>query len=157
MNTPIGQGFRGPDGHLGFLLRQAQHAMRNAIDRELRPLELTGPQFSLLGILHAEPGISGAEAARDGMLTAQTTNEVIVALERRALVERRPHPRDRRMRQVFLTPEGEAAFAAAAGRVRTLERRAASGLTPDEAGRLKAWLVTCAQALEDPGDQRSSG
>jgi DNA-binding MarR family transcriptional regulator len=153
MPTRIGDDFRGPEGHLGFLLRQAQHAMRTAIDRELRPLDLTGPQFSLLGIVHAEPGISGADAARDGMLTPQTTNEVIVALERRALVERRPHPRDGRTRRVFLTPEGERAYAAAVARVRALERRAASGLTPAEVAGLKAWLVTCAQALENPADQ----
>jgi DNA-binding MarR family transcriptional regulator len=153
MPTEIGEGFRGPGGHLGFLLRQAQHAMRLAIDRELRPLGLTGPQFSLLGIVHAEPGISGADAARDGMLTAQTTNEVILALERRGLIERRPHPRDARMRQVYLTPKGKAAYAAAIARVRALERRATSGLTPAEDARLKAWLVACAQALEDRADQ----
>jgi DNA-binding MarR family transcriptional regulator len=153
MPTRLGQGFRGPQGHLGFLLRQAQHAMRTAIDRELRPLELTGPQFSLLGILHAEPGISGADAARDGMLTAQTTNEVILVLERRELIERRPHPRDRRARQMYLTPKGEAAFAAAAARVRALERRAESGLERGEVRRLKAWLVACAEALDDLADQ----
>jgi DNA-binding MarR family transcriptional regulator len=153
MPTPIGADFRGPDGHLGFLLRQAQHALRTAIDRELRPLELTAPQFSLLGIVHAEPGISGADAARDGMLTAQTTNEVILALERRALIERRPHPRDARARQVLLTPAGEAAYAAASERVRALERRAAAGLAPAELRRLKAWLVACAEALEERADQ----
>jgi DNA-binding MarR family transcriptional regulator len=152
MPVRIGDDFRGPGGHLGFLLRQAQHAMRTAVDRELRPLELTGPQFSLLGIVHAQPGISGADAARDGMLTAQTTNEVIVALERRSLVKRRPHPRDGRARRVFLTAEGEATYAEAVTRVRALERRAASGLRHRELDQLKAWLVACAQALE-PSDQ----
>jgi DNA-binding MarR family transcriptional regulator len=150
MPTPIGTGFRGPDGHLGYVLRQAQHALRIAIDRELRPLALSGPQFSLLGIVHAEPGVSGADAARDGMLTAQTTNEIVAALERRGLIERRPHPRDRRARQMRLTPEGEELYAAAAARVHELERRMASDLSEPETRQLKAWLVRCALALQDP-------
>lgn len=153
MPTPIGEDFRGPDGHLGFLLRQAQHAFRVALDRDLRHLGLTAPQFSLMGIVHAEPGISGADAARDGMLTAQTTNEVTVALERRGLLERRPHPRDGRTRRTFLTAEGEAALAGASARARALERRMAVGLSPADAGRLKAWLVDCARALEDAAAQ----
>jgi DNA-binding MarR family transcriptional regulator len=150
MPTPLGEGFRGPDGNLGFLLRQAQHALRGAIDRELRDLDLTGPQFSLLGIVHAEPGISGADAARDGMLTAQTTQEVIVALERRGLLERRAHARDRRIRQVHLTARGEAAYAAAHERVRALEARMADGLRAEELRHVKEWLVRCAASLGAP-------
>lgn len=150
MPTPLGEGFRGPDGNLGFLLRQAQHALRGAIDRALRELDLTGPQFSLLGIVHAEPGISGADAARDGMLTAQTTQEVIVALERRGLIERRAHARDRRIRQVHLTARGEAAYAAAQERVRVLEARMADGLRAEELRQVKRWLVRCAASLGAP-------
>lgn len=150
MPTPLGEGFRGPDGNVGFLLRQAQHALRGAIDRELRELDLTAPQFSLLGILHAEPGISGADAARDGMLTAQTTQELIVTLERRGLLERRPHARDARIRQVFLTADGEAAHAAAARRVRALEQRMVEGLAAADVRRLREWLVACAAALGEP-------
>jgi DNA-binding MarR family transcriptional regulator len=150
MTTPLGEGFRGPDGHIGFLLRQAQHALRAAIDRELRELDLTAPQFSLLGIVHAEPGISGADAARDGMLTAQTTQELIAALERRGLLERRPHPRDRRARQVFLTAPGATAYAGATKRVRALEQRMVRSLVPADVARLKAWLVDCALELGEP-------
>jgi DNA-binding MarR family transcriptional regulator len=150
MPTPLGEGFRGPDGNLGFLLRQAQHALRGAIDRELRELDLTAPQFSLLGIVHAEPGISGADAARDGMLTAQTTQEVIVALERRGLLERRAHARDRRIRQVRLTARGEAAYAAAQERVRELEARMADGFDAGELRQVKQWLVRCAVSLDAP-------
>lgn len=152
MPIPIGKGFRGPNGHLGFLLRQAQHAMRTAIDRELRALDLTSPQFSLLGIVHAAPGISGADAARDGMLSAQATNELTVALERRGLLERRPHPRDARVRKLFLTPAGTAAHAEASRRVRDIERHAAERLTSAELRRFKAWLVVCAQSLDAADD-----
>ena len=40
----IGQGYRGVDGHSGYLLRQAWHAFRGAMEQALRPYGLTSAQ-----------------------------------------------------------------------------------------------------------------
>jgi hypothetical protein len=95
MPTNLGDGFRGPDGRVGYLLRQAHQAFRTAAQAELATLELTFPQYSVLSVADAEPGLSGAELARDTMLTPQTTNEIITLLVAADLLERRPDARDR--------------------------------------------------------------
>ena len=90
MVTAIGEGFRGPDGRVGYLLRQAHQAFRAAAQAGLAPLGLTLPQYSVLSVADAQPGLSGAELARDSMLTPQTTNEIISLLAAAGLLERRP-------------------------------------------------------------------
>jgi CBS domain len=47
---------------------------------ELGHLGLTPPQYSVMSVAAAEPGLSGAELASDCMLTPQTTNEIISLL-----------------------------------------------------------------------------
>lgn len=147
MPVPLGEGFRGPEGRVGYLLRQAQHALRLAMDASLRNLGITVPQFQILGVIQAEPGLSGAELARDSMLTPQSVNELVVTIERAGLIERRPHPRDGRVRAVHLTPEGQRTIAAAKKRVYAVEHQMVSGLSADEQRLLRTWLVECAKAV----------
>ena len=86
MATMIGDGFRGPDGRVGYLLRQANQAFRAAVQSGLGPLGLTLPQYSVLSVADAEPGLSGAELARDSMLTPQASDEIISLLTDLALL-----------------------------------------------------------------------
>ena len=51
-------------------------------------LGLTPPQYSVLSLATAEPGLSGAELARDCMLTPQTTNQIISLLAAAGLLKR---------------------------------------------------------------------
>ena len=60
-----GQGKRGEGGHLAYLLRQAQAAARLSLERALTSTGLTHPQFVVLTMLNAYPGLSGADCARD--------------------------------------------------------------------------------------------
>ena len=45
-----GEGKRGPEGYLGYLLRQAAVATRTAMDRALADQGLTSPQFAVLAL-----------------------------------------------------------------------------------------------------------
>lgn len=152
MVTRLGDGFRGADGAVGYLLRQAQLTLRKALDTALRELGITTPQFSVLSVLEVESGLSGAEVARVSMLTPQTTNGILVALERAGRIERTPAPRDGRVLQVRLTDAGRALVRDARERVAAVERRMTAPLTPAESRQFRHWLVTCAQALEDGPD-----
>ena len=69
-----GEAKRGPEGHLGYLLRQASAAFRGATDRALAQLGVTTPQFGVLTMIVAYPGLSGADLARLSFLTPQTIN-----------------------------------------------------------------------------------
>jgi DNA-binding MarR family transcriptional regulator len=149
MVSRVGEGFRGPDGAVGYLLRQAQLSLRRAIDAALRDLGLTTPQFSVLSVLDVEPGLSGADLARASMLTPQTVNGIVLALERAGRIERTPAPRDRRVLQVRLTESGRALLGTARTRVAAVEQRMTVALGDDQVAQLRAWLVACARALDD--------
>jgi DNA-binding MarR family transcriptional regulator len=143
----IGEDFRGPEGPVTFLLRQAHSALRVVIDRELAPLGLTGPQFSALNVIARLPGLSGTELARASMLTQQTTNEILLALERRRWITRQARASNRRVLEVHATAEGRRIIAQARRTVYRVERRMVADLDARDRARLREWLVLCAQAL----------
>ena len=147
MATAIGDGFRGPDGRVGYLLRQAHQAFRGAAQAELVSLGLTLPQYSILSVADAEPGLSGAELARDSMLTPQTTNEIITLLIKADLLERRPDARDKRLRRMFVTATGRALVIQARPVVHAVEQRMTASLGDANLARLRAWLSDCALNL----------
>ena len=69
-------------------------------------LGLTPPQYSVLSVAAAQPGLPGAELGRDCMLTPQATSEIISLLAAAGLLERRPDARDRRLRLMVVTEAG---------------------------------------------------
>ena len=103
---PPGQGKRGEQGYLAYLLRQAQAATRLAMERALADLGVTSPQFVVLTMLRAYPGLSGADLARVAMLTPQTTGVIIRNLERDGAIKKAPHPIHGRVLQWTVTRRG---------------------------------------------------
>ena len=60
----IGEGKRGEQGRLGYLLRQANATQRQAMEQAMADLGVTSPQFVVLTMLNAYPGISSAARSR---------------------------------------------------------------------------------------------
>jgi DNA-binding MarR family transcriptional regulator len=143
----IGEEFRGPDGRVAFLLRQANSALRTVIERELAPLGITGPQYSALNVIVRLPGLSGTELAHASALTQQTTNEIVVALERKRWIVRRARPGDRRVLDVHPTDEGRRVISRARRIVSRIERRMVAALHVRDQAQFREWLVQCAKAL----------
>ncbi|MGY4507192.1 DNA-binding MarR family transcriptional regulator [Bradyrhizobium sp. USDA 3650] len=101
-----GEGKRGEQGYLGYLLRQAHAAVRLTMERSLADLGVTSPQFAVLTMLNAYPGLSGADVARLTFLTPQTVGVIIRNLERDGAIVMTPHPVHGRIQQWTLTPRG---------------------------------------------------
>lgn len=94
-------------------VQRAARALGRRFDEALRPLGLTNGQFSLMMSLNRpEPPGMGSVAALLAM-DRTTLTAALKPLERRGLVESRPHPKDRRSRLLALTAEGQALLAAA--------------------------------------------
>jgi hypothetical protein len=72
-----GQGKRGEQGYLAYLLRQAQAATRLTMERALSEIGVTPPQFVVLTMLRAYPGLSGAELARVAASLSATSNAIV--------------------------------------------------------------------------------
>jgi DNA-binding MarR family transcriptional regulator len=145
--TAPGEGKRGPAGHVGYLLRQAQGAFRLAGDAALADLGLTVPRFGLLTLVGAYGPLSGAALARLLVQTPQTVDEGVKNLARAGLVVRAPDPRHGRALRAALTPKGAARLGAAKRRINALERRLMSGLAPAEERVVRAWLAAVARDL----------
>ncbi|BEV70820.1 MULTISPECIES: MarR family winged helix-turn-helix transcriptional regulator [unclassified Paludibacterium] len=146
-----GEGKRGEDGHLGYLLRQAAAMHRLKMERALSDLGVTPPQFSVLTMLAAYPGQSNADIARLAMLTPPTVTVIVGNLESMGAVLRRPHAQHGRIQHIDLTEQGMALLASCRARVQQLEAALAAGLSESETTLLRRWLAGVAREGEAEG------
>ena len=141
---PPGQGKRGERGHLAYLLRQAQAAARLTIERALAELGVTSPQFVVLTMLKAYPGLSGADLARVALLTPQTVGIIIRNLERDGAIRKTPHPVHGRVLQWTLTRRGATLLDKCRRHVNAVERRLVAGLSKKSQMTVRRWLARVA-------------
>ena len=152
---PPGRGKRGEQGYLAYLLRQAQAATRLTLERSLAGLGVTPPQFVVLTMLRAYPGLSGADLARVALLTPQTVGVIIRNLERDGAIRKTPHPVHGRVLQWTLTRHGATLLGQCRRHAIALEWRLAAGLTATEQLAIRRWLSKIAADLQQ--DAGSSG
>lgn len=118
-----------PHKTLGYALKRAQHAMRQNMDRQLKKLGLSAPQYAVLASVEAEPGASNAHLARLAFITPQTMQVMLVKLEQAGLIERLPDAEHGRIQRTTLTHQGRKTLGlahAAASKSETIARDAAS-------------------------------
>lgn len=151
MLTSIGEDYRGPDGRLGYLMRQAQQALWVALESALRPLGISASQFGVLRLVEVEPGATGAELAYTSMFSPQATQEILVVLEAAGLVDRKSDASDRRVRRTFLTKKGARILKEAHAEAIILEERMMSGMSHRQSQDLKKSLVHVARVLAEEG------
>ncbi|KNY21442.1 MarR family transcriptional regulator [Methylobacterium sp. ARG-1] len=140
-----GEGKRGMEGHLGYLLRQAAQTHRNRVERALDDLGLTLPQFSVLTMLAAYPGHSNADLARLALLTPQTMSVIVANLLKAELIARVPHQIHGRIQKIALTDAAQSLLDAAKRRVYALEADMLGDLTGAEQAIIRQWLVRIAR------------
>jgi DNA-binding MarR family transcriptional regulator len=124
--------------------QRAARALARRFDDAFRPLALTNGQFSLMMALNQpEPPPMGRIAAFLAM-DRTTLTAALKPLERRGLVEVRPHPTDRRSRVLVLTPSGRTLLAQAVPIWTRTHQEVEALLGEAEADRLRALLATLA-------------
>jgi DNA-binding MarR family transcriptional regulator len=135
---------------IGFLLKSLQHTLRQNLDEALRKqgVELSFAQLACLFNLHYEPGISGAQMARRAMVSAQTMNAALHALERDGLIERRPHPDSRRADSWSITAAGLEELERARAVGSSMFRRMLGTLDGVEVTAFGDYLRRCLAALD---------
>jgi MarR family transcriptional regulator for hemolysin len=93
-----------PDINFGFLVSDVARLLREKFNATAQKLGLTLAQARVLAHLSRNEGIS--QVALSAILEVQpiTLLRQIDRLEKSGFVERRVHPTDRRMQQLYLTP-----------------------------------------------------
>ncbi|MGK5557809.1 MarR family winged helix-turn-helix transcriptional regulator [Actinomadura kijaniata] len=124
---------------LGFIKR-AEQSTQAAKEHVLRDHGITPAQQSAMAILSDHDGITAAELARKCAVTPQTMNSTLGRLEKRGLIERRPHPMHGTLIEVRLTDQGRELFDRADARVAELDTALAANLNPEELAELKRLL-----------------
>ena len=146
--TPkAGEGKRGPEGHLGYLVRQANVAVRAAMEIALADIDATPAQFAVLTMIVAYPGISGAELARLTFLTPQTINVIVRNLVRGGAIEKTAHAVHGRVLRLTATTRGQALLKRCRVRVQEVEARISGLAGKDEAKAVRRWLAAVAEEL----------
>ncbi|HVJ44025.1 MAG TPA: MarR family transcriptional regulator [Dongiaceae bacterium] len=87
---------------LGFILHDVARLLRKRFEQRARGLGLTRSQWQTLVYLNVNEGIHQGGLAEILEIEAITLVRILDKLEARGLIERRPHPTDRRIRSLFL-------------------------------------------------------
>lgn len=127
-------------GSLTFLVRTVWLNMRSAIGDELKAFGLSTSQYATLMMANAQPGSSIADIAREVASSRQAANEMVCGLELAGLVERRPHPSDRRTHQIQVTDSGRQLLAKARIEVARRENELEAAFTADQQAAIRDWL-----------------
>jgi DNA-binding MarR family transcriptional regulator len=91
---------------IAWLMQEAVHYTRKAVDEAVRAHGVTVSQWAVLYRLARRPGLSGAELAREMLLTPQAAHQALTTLVRKGLVERKPDPNHARIFRAVLTDDG---------------------------------------------------
>jgi DNA-binding MarR family transcriptional regulator len=141
---------------LGLLLRLVTQHWGYDVDAALRAAgfsDIRAPHANVFPFVPAE-GIQVSRLARLAQVRKQTMVQTVEELERAGYVERRPDPRDRRGRLVFLTPRGDALQAVAVDAAQHVTERWAELTSPGEIEALRGSLE---RLLERLRESRSEG
>jgi MarR family transcriptional regulator for hemolysin len=92
-------------------LSDVARAMRTYIDQCAREHGMTRAQWGVLARLERQEGMTQAELAETLEIQPISLVRLIDRLCDHGLVERRPHPRDRRANRLYLTDKGSATLA----------------------------------------------
>ena len=124
-------------GQLFFRLWRASHE-RTA--EALETVGMTPPLFALLNVLGARTGAIQQELGQTMGIDPSTMVSLIDQLESAGLAKRRTHPKDRRAREVSITPKGRRALEQARGLATQVEDGVLRGLNAAERGQLLTLL-----------------
>jgi DNA-binding MarR family transcriptional regulator len=130
----------------------AAHRIRTRADASLREYGLSLPAYKLLRSLENSDQ-SMREVSEILHVSPRTVTDMIDSLSARGLVARGPHPADRRVTLLSLTPDGRRQLAAAAALAERSHSAAMSGLSSQDQQTLRRLLDQVAPADQASADE----
>lgn len=125
---------------VGYNARRASLAIIEVFMERMAVYGLTVVDFSVLSLVAHNPGITSRQLCTALSILPPNLVGLIAALDRRGLVERRPHPTDGRALGLHLTRSGKALVKQAEATAAELEVDATARLTERERATLIALL-----------------
>lgn len=120
------------EGLLGYNARRAALAVIEVFLVRMAPYGLKPVDFSVMSLITHNPGITSRQLCHTLGILPPNLVGMVNTLEKRELIERRPHPRDGRAMGLHLTPSGQELMREAERTAAALEADVAGGLTAAE-------------------------
>ena len=136
---------------IGLLLRLVYQSYSQEIEVALREAGFDDVRPTAGNVFPFVPpeGITVSALAERARVRKQTMTQAVEQLERAGYVERRPNPRDRRSRLVFLTERGASVPPVTHAAAEGVEGRWAELTSPEELEALRGSLLRLLGQLED--------
>ena len=135
-----------PSG-LAYLVGRLDHVLSRRLRERLAPLGLTVTQYTALSVFRAQGSLSNAQLAERTMVSPQSANEMVKAMEGQGWIERRPDPTHGRIIRISLTIAGHAVMERCDAEVVEVEAQMFAGLKLDEKMALHGALRGAVRAL----------
>ncbi|MFJ9691559.1 MarR family winged helix-turn-helix transcriptional regulator [Kitasatospora sp. NPDC101183] len=132
---------------LGHAVKRAEQALIAEKSRALRTVDLTVPQYVALLVLQQSSGMSGAQLARECMVTPQTMTTILTNLENKGLISREPSSVHQKVLVTRLTRSGRALAKKADTLALGVEQRLTDALSAAEQAQLRDLLDRSTAAL----------
>ena len=120
------------EGLIGYNARRAALAVIEVFMQRMGIYDLRPVDFSVLSLVTHNPGITSRQLCTTLGILPPNLVGMINALEKRALIMRKPHPTDGRAMGLHLTPSGRKLVRDAERTAAELEAQAASRLSATE-------------------------
>jgi DNA-binding MarR family transcriptional regulator len=120
------------EGLIGYNARRAALTVIAVFLERMKPYGLRPVEFSTLSLITHNPGVTARQLCHALGVLPPNMVGLINGLEQRALIERRPHPSDRRAQGLHLSAQGQAMMLAAERTAAELEQDAAHRLSAAE-------------------------
>ncbi|MGZ6123448.1 MAG: MarR family winged helix-turn-helix transcriptional regulator [Myxococcales bacterium] len=129
------------------MLWAVDHALQSASKRMESTFGLTGPQRLVVRIVGRFPGIAAGRVAEILHVHPSTLTGILKRLEARAVLQRRPDPRDARRALFILTAKGRKLDTVRTGTVEQAVRRVL-GKDPDKVAAAQEVLAALSEELD---------
>jgi DNA-binding MarR family transcriptional regulator len=139
---------------VSYLIKWVERGLRSELDAVLARHGLSTPEYTALSVLRERGGLSSAQLARRAFVSPQAMNQLVIALERRRLIERHPDAEHRLILRARLTRAGRALLARCDRAVIDVEASLLSGLSRSETAALRHALASCVAALARMGSEK---
>jgi DNA-binding MarR family transcriptional regulator len=138
--------------HTGFLISRLGVIATRRFAALLEKLQLTPRMWGALNVLDAEGPITQHALGRAIGMDPSTMVATLDELEARGLVERRPHPSDRRAHALHMTDEGRRTLRRGRELAKQAHNELLAPLNPDERQQLHDMLLRLVQSAGGPDD-----
>jgi DNA-binding MarR family transcriptional regulator len=135
-----------PSG-LAYIVGRLDHVLNKRLRDGLAPLGMTVPHYTALSVFRVLGTLSNAQLAERTMMSPQSANEMVKAMEAKGWIARAPDPEHGRIIPISLTDDGLAMLQRCDDVVREVERTMFPDLTDDERAWLHAQLRSAVRAL----------